>query len=208
MSFKGEASWERSNAFTRLVIIAVVCNRARFSENAAEAEAVGGDASPPLPQPTTELLTHPPTDTRDAAAGWWARTWSRIVACCSPSPVAATATHEVRAPPGHRHDDVTTVNVPPPRRSALGPQPRDDAVASDRRRAPGAPAAAASAAGRRKVKKGVAESAYAVKFSGDSRVVLGDASDAALLRYVDGLVSAAFVRSVRDEYRMCERGLG
>jgi hypothetical protein len=120
-SFQGMtgASWARSNAFTRLITIAAICNRAQFSYE--EAEAAG----------------------EEEGGG-------------SPGHEPAAATVPLRGPYRKKRGTGTATGT-----------------------GGGAPASAG--------KTGAAPPAVE-KYRGDKRRVLGDASEAALLRYVDSLV--------------------
>lgn len=134
-SFQGMtgASWARSNAFTRLITIAAICNRAQFSYAEDEEEGEAG---------TVQNPPEAPGEGGPAAVG----------------PGSATG-----------HDSRTG---PPAKQPLRGPQRPKKAK----------PAADATSLGR------TAAPEPSAKYRGDTRKVLGDASEAALLRYVDGLV--------------------
>ena len=126
------ASWARSNAFTRLVTIAAICNRAQFAYEGGDDEedqaGVGGAAGAAGPGTGAAPTSEPPA-TRPAAK------------------------QPLRGPDRPRKPK---------------PKPDDGGRKGDGRMAPGPEPLP--------------------RYRGDSRRVLGDASEAALLRYVDSIM--------------------
>lgn len=145
----GGASWARSNAFTRLVTIAAICNRAQFAYEGDD-EGQGGEGA--------------------AAGGVPGHAGAAPVEVGGPAGEAGTSElggESSRAPPA------ATQPLRGPNRPRK-PKPED--------------AGHRGGTGGGGGGRGVPGAQPLSRYRGDTRRVLGDASEAALLRYVDSLI--------------------
>lgn len=215
-SFRGftKASWTDSNAFTRLMTIAAVCNRAKFAGvHGDEVEGQGGASAAPIPLPphtgpgdTAGLVTTAtgaktskslpegalalgpvggtPTATTTAGRSMGDMTDSRAVPVMPdvPSKPAVTAPALVEGPGGGAALGSPQRLTGGKLEYGVGGLPLGPSMGPSALRAllTGPPGSSTTATTSSWLKPSAG--------TGDARKVLGDASEAALLRYADSLV--------------------